>query len=145
MRQEILNTLRTKLLTIKKIDGYNNDLVKVHRLIKELSQISDNDCPSAHIVSMGERDVRGESLTQCIWTLGIIFYLSAYTDTSEEGLLEKAVEDLIEDAQVLFDTNLSMPAGVSQADIVGVEPYLDTVENKAVIFLTIQITYYRGE
>ena len=152
LRQNILDNLRTDLLTIDGSGDYTNT---ISTALKDLRLLKDVTGFDAVYVGALDDSRKSTNETAAEWTLSVacVVYFKASTDTQNAGTLETKCESFIEDLHTLdkswanamdsLDADSKKP--IQFIELTTVEPYLNTgFDDRGTIYFEIKINYIRG-
>lgn len=148
-RRLIQEELIKILGTIKKVDGYNNDVVKVTKRLKTVDRIT--SFPECSVLIGGSIITaadQAEKQWKVVIVYGLIGYVKSDTDTDDTGRLSDAANDLIEDMEeaVLSSTTLidNVAALAHRYELQAEEPFLDYQNNFAQVQVNLGVWFYHG-
>ena len=153
-RQNILDNLRTDLLTIDGTGDYTNTISKAFKDLRFVGDLADSDFDACYIGAGREVvTVMGDQLKKCdLPVMGLIYY-SVDKDTQNTGALETKAETLIADLYLLNEswaTALPSLDGdskkcVESIEIVSIQPYINVgFPVRGEIEFELKIIYYRS-
>lgn len=146
-RLSILNKVVDSLEDITKTNGYNTNVQKVFRKYRE----PDNAEYPVLWVGLGaetrQQNYDSQWLYDCELEMNIVGYVRVNEDAADEGLLTVAVEDLIDDiCKCVESMDLrSVARGVQTFGVSSIEPYLDDVNNTALILINLIVKFVYDE
>ena len=154
IRQNILDNLRTDLLTIDGTGNYTNTISKAFKDLKFVGDLADSEFDSCYIGAGRESiTVMGDRVRKCELPIFGLIYFKINTDTLNAGTLETKAETIIED---LFTLNESWSNAIASLDvdskkcvesieIVNIQPYINTgFPKRGEIEFELRTIYYRS-
>ena len=146
--QDIIDALNNDIQLITSGDGYNTDIVKCHKVAKELKNLNPDEFDSFYVQGGDSKSDEAEGLLKWTWLVGIEFYLSVDSD-KDEGLLSQKAEKLKEDIHSLWvhwlnndgDTTLGSIDSLEQCTPRTYFPYFDNGDTRGVFDVIFEIIY----
>ena len=153
IRQDILNNLRTDLLTIDGTGDYTSTISKAFKDLRFVGDLKDSDFDACYI-GMGREVIgtSGDRVRRCELPVHGLIYFSIGVDTQNAGTPETKAEEIIEDlftlneiwTNALASTDVDAEQCVECIDLVSVQPYINTGSpDRGEIEIELKITYYR--
>ena len=152
--QNILDNLRTDLLTIDGTGDYTNTISKAFKDLRFVGDLPDSDFDACYIGAGKEVvDVMGDRLKKCELPVFGLIYFSIDVDTQNSGTLESQAESYREDIYILNEsftnTLASLDADskicVESCEIVSITPYINTgFPTRGELEFELKIIYYRS-
>ncbi len=152
-RKDILLAFETQLETISIAGGYNNDISSSQVSLKwrGYDDILTSEFPQLFILSgdaqYSPRTNNSYSSGSSIdsmdgWSVSVLGYVHVGTDIDNEGLLSKALEDMIEDViKVMFTDKHLGKDYVLNVYLKAVQPYLDFENNIGIFRIVYGVKY----
>lgn len=140
LTHDILTAFENDLLNIKSLYGYNNTMVKAHKIYKNLSDVKEPDFDSFCVQGDFAKAEYYDSCIHWEWAIAVYFYLNVPNSDTEE-LMGVKIENLKSDIVRLLTTQLTVQVigAVESIQLLGFQPFL---ENKKAVFLAMfQISF----
>lgn len=134
---------RTDILSALRTDFNVTGMQKSWKRVERLDQIPDDSLPS-YCVKLGTAVAKYTPEGTKIWELPVlcIIYFQAGTDTTNQGLLETAGENIIALYDAITNYTVIQVEAVLGIEMVTVTPYVDTeVNNRGFIFIEYKVQY----
>ena len=154
IRQNILDNIRTDLLTINGAGDYTNTISRAFKDLRYIGDIPDSDFDACYIGAGREVvTVMGDQVKKCDLPVFGLIYFSIGTDTQNAGTLETKAETLIEDlytlneswSNALASTDVNTEKCVESIEIISVQPYINVGNSdRGEIEIELKIIYYRS-
>ena len=154
IRQNIIDNLRTDLLTIDGSGDYTNTISKAFKSLRFVNDLVDSDFDSCYIGAGRETiEKTGNTVKRCTWTIHGLIYFQIAVDTQNSGTLETKAETIIEDlftlneswANALASTDKDTEKCVESIELVSNQPYINVGSpDRGEIEFELRIIYYRG-
>lgn len=138
-RKDILDEIVDTLASISTSSGYNTNVQTVYRKYRE----PDNNTYPTLWVGLGaetrEQNYDDQWLYDIELEVNIVGYTRAEEDPNDEGFLTDASEDLIEDICKCVESMQlkGVARGIQTFGVRSIEPYLDDVNNTALIVVNL--------
>lgn len=152
--QNILNNLRTDLLTITTGNGYANTISKAFKDLRFVGDLKDSDFLACYIGADKEIvTIMGDKIKKCELSIFGLVYYNIATDTLNAGTLESKAESLREDLYILNETwataiqslDADNKKAVESIEIISITPYINTgFPDKGELEFELKIIYYRS-
>jgi hypothetical protein len=143
-------TIQNKLVEILQLvtvaNGYHNNVQLVSKKFLDIKKVT--SFPVITVMRGAETkkwDDEGEELYRVIATFGIIGMLHVETDNNDEGKLNDAADELLEDIQEVLLKNQSSLFANTEAEsfqIMETEPVLVERENQGYVTVVVSIEYF---
>ena len=142
-REIIVQDVETTLGTITKANGYNNDVVKVSRNLKNYQR--EQNVPAWFIVVGVERSEPGTNEEyDRILPVRAIAVVKAKEDVSEEGLLSKEMEKILMDVfkAMHVDIRRGNPSFVDYTYYRGATPIYDWGKQRGYLGIDFEVRFH---
>lgn len=136
-------SIRTDILSALRTDFNVTGMQKSWKRVTRLDQIPDDSLPS-YCVKLGTAVANYTPEGTKVWDLPVlcVIYFKAGTDTTNQGLLETAAEDLISLYDAITDYSVIQVEGVMGIELQTITPYVDTeMDNRGFILLEYKVQY----
>jgi len=154
IRQNILDNIRTDLLTIDGTGDYTNTISKAFKDLRFVGDLTDSDFDACYIGAGKDLvTVMGDYLKRCELTIHGLIYYYTDVDTQNAGTLETKAETLIEDlytlneswTNALASTDGDSKLAVESMELVSVMPYINVgFPDRGEIEIELKIIYHRS-